>query len=166
MPGDVVKLDVTAELGGYIADAARTILIPPVNPQHLRLAECAESALNRALPEARSGRRVSVIGKTVETEVHDNGFTIIRDLFGHGTGRAIHEDPMVFNHFDPRDKQLLTNGLVLTIEPLITTGSGETTEDPDGWTIRTQDHQMAAHHEQTIVITDSDPIVLTQTQYL
>ena len=98
--------------------------------------------------------------------MHDNGFTVIRDLFGHGTGRAIHEDPIVFNYFDPSDKQLLTDGLVLTIEPLITTGSGETVEDPDGWTIRTRDDHLAAHHEQTIVITDSDPIILTQTQEL
>ncbi len=163
MPGDVVKLDVTAELDGYVADAARTILIPPVTPQHRHLAECAESALESALPEARSGRPVSVIGKAVETEVRHKGFSIIRDLFGHGTGRTIHEDPMVLNYFDPRDKQRLTDGLVLTIEPLITTGSGQMIEDADGWTVRTKDAHMAAHHEQTIVITNGDPIVLTKT---
>ena len=160
-PGDLVSVDVTVELDGYIADGADTFLVPPETGVNQELVDCARSACHRGLSEARAGRRVSAIGRAVETEVLANGFSVVPELVGHGTGRTIHEDPIVCNYYDPHDRQLLTEGLVITIEPMVTTGSGRTRQDRDNWTIRTADGHPAAHFEHTIVVTHDSPIILT-----
>lgn len=160
-PGDLVKIDVTAELNGYMADAATTVAVPPVSAVGRKLCQCARSAFNKAMKVARSGRALSVIGKAVETEVRRHHLRIIPELFGHGIGRTIHEDPTVRNYYDPQDRQPLSNGLVITVEPMVTTGTGEIVEDSDGWAICTADGTLAAHYEHTIIITDHAPIVLT-----
>jgi methionyl aminopeptidase len=159
--GDLVKLDVTAELDGYIADAAVTVPLLPVSPVRRRLCECAEAAFSRALTAARAGQPVWKIGRAVEAEVRRRGFHVIRALSGHGVGRAIHEDPTVPNYEDRSADDRLTPGLVLTIEPIIAAGAGEVHVAPDGWTIRTDDRSLSAHHEHTIVITRDRPLVLT-----
>ncbi|NKB66611.1 MAG: type I methionyl aminopeptidase [Candidatus Latescibacteria bacterium] len=160
-PGDLVKVDVTAEVDGYIADAASTVAVPPVTRRHRRLCQCARSAFNRALDAARAGRPLNHIGRAVEREVDRRGFTVLPELHGHGIGRQIHEEPTVPNYYDRRDNQPLTEGLVITIEPLISTGSNSTFEDTDGWTVRTADGSFAAHHEHTLVITGGRPLILT-----
>jgi methionyl aminopeptidase len=158
---DLVKLDVTVEKDGYVADAARTVLVEGGSSQARRLRACAMDAFRASLDVARDGNRVSEIGRAVEQEVRRQGFTVIRGLAGHGVGRAIHEPPSVLNYFDARQTDRLTDGLVLTIEPIISAGSGDVVEERDGWTIRTRDGSLSAHHEHTIVITKGEPVVLT-----
>ena len=160
-PGDVVKLDVTAELDGYIADAARTIVLPPSRSVARRLRDSARRAFDRAATVARAGELVSSIGHEVEDSVRADGFSVVRALTGHGVGRTIHEAPCVPNYFDHRQRDVLTEGLVLTIEPIISARPCRAVDDPDGWTIRTSDGSLAAHYEETIVITSGAPIVLT-----
>ena len=159
--GDLVKLDLTAEKDGYMADAAVTVPVPPVSEEAARLAECAERAFQRAMREARASRRVCDIGAAVETEVRRSGFSVVRELCGHGIGRTIHEDPQVPNYWDPRQRRRLTDGLVITIEPIIAAGTGRSEVAADGWTVKTTDRSLAAHHEHTLVITKDAPILLT-----
>ena len=159
--GDIVKLDVTTEKDGYMADAARTVVVEGGSDEAYRLARCARSAFKKALQAARAGRRVSEIGRAVEQEVRGHGFHVVRGLDGHGIGRTIHEPPSVPNYYNPRQRDVLTDGLVITIEPIICGGSGVAVEGSDGWTIRTADGSLAAHHEHTIVITKDEPVILT-----
>jgi methionyl aminopeptidase len=159
-PGDLVKLDVTFEKDGYMADAAITVPVEPAADESLRLARCAERAFHRAMRVARAGNRVSEIGRQVEREVNRSGFSVIRELGGHGIGRTIHEPPSVPN-YDDHSHAKLTPGLVITVEPIITAGAGRTKTASDGWTERTTDGALSAHFEHTLVITEDAPILLT-----
>ena len=161
--GDIVKLDVTVEKGGYIADAARSVVVAPASRITHDLATCARAAFESALTVARAGVRVNEIGRAVEREVDRRGFSVIKGLCGHGVGRTIHEEPSVPNYYDPFQTDVLTEGLVLTIEPMVSAGSTQVVEDADGWTLRTRDGSLSAHHEHTLVITRNAPIVLTGT---
>ena len=104
---------------------------------------------------------MSTIGRQVEQSVNADGFSVVRALSGHGIGRTIHEPPSVLNYFDRRQRDVLTEGLVLTIEPIISERSCRAIDGADGWTIRTGDGSLAAHYEETLVITSGAPIVLT-----
>jgi methionyl aminopeptidase len=159
--GDLVKLDVTVEKDGFIADAAITVPVGEVAEESGRLIACAEEAFSKAMLVARAGFRVSDIGRAVEKEVRRNGFSVIRDLGGHGIGRTIHEPPRVPNFPDPQANQILTEGLVITVEPIIAAGSGRAVVAKDGWTVLTADHRPSAHYEHTLVITKGEPILLT-----
>lgn len=159
--GDLVKIDVTAEVAGYVADAAVTVVLPSGPQVHRELKVCAELAFARAASVARAGRPVNKLGRIVETIVRRRGFAVLHGLSGHGVGRTIHEPPTIPNYFDRRLDLPLTEGLVITIEPIIAAGSERTVESQDGWTVRTADGSPAAHHEHTIVITKGSPIVLT-----
>jgi methionyl aminopeptidase len=159
--GDLVKLDVTVEKDGYIADAARSVIVELGSDLATRLVACAREAFAAALAVARAGTKVNAISRAVETTVRARGFTVMRELTGHGVGRAIHEAPSVPNHYDPWQRDVLTDGLVLTIEPIISAGSARIRQDRDGWTTRTTDGSWAAHYEHTLVITRDRPVVLT-----
>jgi methionyl aminopeptidase len=159
--GDLVKLDVTIEKDGFMADAAITVPVGEVSEERRRLAECAQRAFQKAMLVARAGYRVSEIGRVVEREVRRSGFSVIRDLAGHGIGRTIHEEPRVPNFPDPSANQILTEGLVITVEPIIAAGSGKSVVARDGWTIRTADRKPSAHYEHTLVITKGQPMLLT-----
>ena len=159
--GDLVKLDVTVEKDGYVADAARSVVVDPGPDLAHRLAACAAAALDAALRVARAGVRVNEIGRAVDAEVRRQGFVVVHGLTGHGVGRTIHEWPTVPNRYDRWQTDVLTEGLVLTIEPMISAGSSEPVQDPDGWTIRTRDGSLSAHHEHTLVITRGAPVILT-----
>jgi methionyl aminopeptidase len=164
--GDLLKLDVTIAKDGFMADAAETLLVG-AQPDSAsiglgpRLADCARRAFHLAMQAARAGNRVRDIGRAVEQEVTASGFHVIRDLCGHGIGRTIHEKPSVPNWPDPSASDILTEGLVITVEPIIASKSGRTVLARDGWTVRTADHGLAAHHEHTIVITKDEPMLLT-----
>jgi methionyl aminopeptidase len=134
---------------------------PCRSEENQRLIACAERAFAKAMLVARAGFRVSEIGRVVEREVRRNGFSVIRDLGGHGIGRTIHEEPRVPNYADPAASQLLTEGLVITVEPIIAAGSGRSVLSRDGWTVRTADGRRSAHYEHTLVITRGAPLVLT-----
>jgi methionyl aminopeptidase len=159
--GDVVKLDLVAEKDGFFADAAVTVLVGAVSEEASRLARCAESAFRLAAKQAVVGNRVYDIGRAVEQETHRCGFEVMRDLCGHGVGRTIHESPQVPNFFDRRHRDRLTEGLVITIEPILAAGSGRGELQRDKWTICTEDGSLAAHYEHTVVVTKGAPLVLT-----
>jgi methionyl aminopeptidase len=160
--GDLVSLDVTVELDGYIADAARSVVVPDGSPAALRLTECAKSAFERGLEVATAGVKVNEIGRAVSREVRRQGFAVVKGLAGHGVGRTIHEPPTVSNEWDRWQRDVLTEGLVITIEPMVSAGSAQPVEEQDGWTIRTRDRSLAAHYEDTLVITKGVPLVLTR----
>lgn len=159
--GDLVKIDVTIEKDGYVADAARSVVVKPGNAPAFRLVSCAKAAFRAAMSVARAGVPVNEIGRAVEREVRRRGFSVVEGLAGHGVGRAIHEEPMVPNHFEAAQRDVLTEGLVLTIEPMISAGSPRIVQGSDGWTLRTRDGSLSAHHEHTLVITRGAPILLT-----
>ncbi len=160
--GDLVKLDVTVEKDGFMADGAITVPVGVVSEEKQRLIACAEQAFAVAMQVARAGSRVSEIGRAIEGEVRRSGFSVLRALGGHGIGRTIHEDPRVPNYPDPDTHQIiLTEGLVITVEPIITAGTGQAVLARDGWTIRTADRRISAHYEHTLMITQGEPILLT-----
>ncbi len=161
LEGDLVKLDVTVEKDGFMADAAITVAVGRVSSQAEQLMACAERAFHKAMLVARAGFRVFEIGKMVEREVRKSGFSVVRELGGHGIGRTIHEPPHVPNYADPQAQQIMSEGLVITVEPIISSGSGRVFTDKDGWTVRTGDRSLSAHFEHTLVITAGAPILLT-----
>jgi methionyl aminopeptidase len=159
--GDLVKLDLVAEKGGFYADAAVTVQAGETGATASALVRCAERGFHTAARAAQAGNRVSAIGRAVERETRRCGFEVMRELCGHGVGRTIHEPPSVPNFYDPRSRERLTEGLVITIEPIIAAGSGRGVLQQDRWTVRTADGSLAAHYEHTIVITKGAPILLT-----
>ena len=159
--GDLVKLDVTIEKEGFMADAAVTVPVGEVTEERRNLIACAERSFAKAMLVARAGYRVWEIGRAVEREVRHSGFSVIRELAGHGIGRTIHEAPRVPNYPDGRDHQVLTEGLVITVEPIIAAGSGKVFTALDKWTMITADRRPSAHYEHTLVITKGAPLLLT-----
>jgi methionyl aminopeptidase len=159
--GDLLKLDVTIENDGFMADAAETVVIGAGSLIGERLIACSRRAFEHGLSAARAGNRVYEIGRAVEAEVRKSGFFVIHQLCGHGIGRTIHEQPNVPNFADPQANQILTEALVITIEPIIASQSSRAFLARDGWTMRTADRGLAAHHEHTLMITDSEPLLLT-----
>ncbi|MFC4454764.1 type I methionyl aminopeptidase [Deinococcus sonorensis] len=160
--GDVVSIDVTPFVDGYIADAAVTVAVPPASPVVMRLIECTEAAFQAGMTAATAGQPVHAIGRAVEQEVRRRGFTVLRELFGHGVGRAIHEEPNVPNYFRPEDRKRLHEGLVIAVEPMVSTGrSPRVRTRRDGWTLSTTDGGLAAHFEHTVMITREKPLILT-----
>ena len=149
--GDLLKLDVTIEKDGFMADSAETVAVGNVAEESQRLLKCAERAFRKAMLVARAGFRLLEIGRVIEREVRRDGFAVIPELGGHGIGRTIHEEPRVPNYPDPEASEILRAGMVLTVEPIIAAGSGDTVLAKDG----------SAHYEHTIVITRGAPIILT-----
>ncbi len=162
--GDVVKLDVTPLVDGYIADAAITVIVGDMHQLErslARLVTCAENALRSALNVVSANQPLNGVGRTVEKEVNRAGFRVIRQLSGHSTGRAIHEEPEVLNFYQ-QDSRRLHEGLVLAVEPMIAAKNPYVVQRGDGWTIGTKDGSLTAHVEHTIVVTKDKPIILTE----
>lgn len=160
--GDLVKIDVTAELDGYYGDACVSVPVGRQKPATGRLVAAAQAGLLRGIGAARAGAPRNAIGGAVEAEVDKRGFAVIRELTGHGIGRGLHEPPDVLNFAHPDDDEPLTEGLVITIEPMVSAGGTEIATLDDDWTIVTEDGSRSAHVEHTIVIRrDAPPLVLT-----
>ncbi|MCK6586466.1 MAG: type I methionyl aminopeptidase [Polyangiaceae bacterium] len=159
--GDLVNIDVSAELDGYWADSGASFPVGAVAPKANALLAATKQALSDAMVEARAGQPMRNIGRAVERRAKKAGFRVIRNLCGHGVGRHIHEKPSVPNTFDPRERTVLWEGLVITIEPFLTMSATEVIEDDDGWTLRTPDGSLGAQFEHTLVITRNQPIVIT-----
>jgi methionyl aminopeptidase len=159
--GDVVKIDVSAELEGYFADAAITVLVPPVAPTYQRLYDCTKAAFAAAATAARAQTPINRLGHAVETTTRQCGYRIIRGLPGHGVGRALHEWPTVPNVYHRTAREQLCEGLVITIEPHVAMGSGRIVTAPDGWTLKTRDGSVTAAYEHTVVVTKDRPILVT-----
>lgn len=159
--GDLVNVDVSAELEGYWADTGASAPVGTVAPKLRQLLWTTREAQAEAMNAARAGEALNRIGAVVERKAKRNGFRVVRTLGGHGVGRHIHEPPHVSNVFEKRDKTVLWEGLVLTIEPFLTTRATDVVEADDGWTLRTPDGSVGAQFEHTFVVTKDRPIILT-----
>lgn len=159
--GDLVTLDVTPELDGWLADAAVTVPVGSVSDEARRLLDAADACLAAALGAARSGMPLRNVGRTVEETAAALGASPFAELCGHGIGRKLHEDPTVPNVDTPSLRQPLDDGLVIAVEPMLTLGAPQLEERSDGWTIATADGRLSVHVEHTIVVQDGAPIVLT-----
>ena len=160
--GDMVNVDVSAELNGFFADSGATVPVPPVSAEDQRLCDCTRAALKKALEAARAGNPLNAIGKAVEGEASRCGFNIVSALNGHGVGRSLHEEPhFIPNYYNPRDRRVLAEGMVIAIEPFLTSGNGQVLNADDGWTIRTADGQRIAQYEHSLIVTRGKPIILT-----
>ena len=160
--GDLVNIDVSAVLDGYFADTGGSFVVPPIKNDLQDLCDTASNALGAALEVVRAGQPLNIIGKTIESFVEKRGYTLIRNLCGHGIGRALHEYPNdIASFYNPQDKRMLTEGMVITIEPFVSNGAWSVQESNDGWTLKTPKHFRSAQFEHTLVVTKDKPIVLT-----
>lgn len=161
-PGDLVKIDVTAELDGYMADAALTVALPPVRREIARLEETARLAFQRALSTLRPGAPINGVGAAIQRTAERRGAQVLCELHSHGVGRTIHEEPRAIPQYRaPHLRGTFLRGQVVALEPILSTGTRWTRESPDGWTLRTADGSPAVHYEHTVVVTDDGPIILT-----
>ena len=161
--GDVVNVDVSAELGGYFADTGGTRVVPPADEVSLRLCDATREALDNAMREARAGNRINQIGKAIEKTAKKHRFHIIRNLGSHGVGRALHEDPEHIPGFhDMSDRRVLRQGMVITIEPFLSTQTTMVEQSSDGWTLYGPPGTRSAQYEHTMVITRGQPIIVTR----
>jgi len=159
--GDIISVDIGVHYGGLHTDCARTYPVGTVAPETLRLLKVTEESLRKGIAEARPGNHVGDIGAAVEAHVKACGFTVVRDLVGHGVGQAMHEEPQVPNHGKPKRGPKLAVGLTIAIEPMVNAGAAETRTLPDKWTVVTLDGSRSAHFEDTVAITEDGPRVLT-----
>jgi methionyl aminopeptidase len=159
---DLIHIDVSAELDGYYADTGASLTVSAARPEVGKLLEATKGTLWKALRAAKAGRPLNDIGKAVYQEARRRGFGVIYDLTGHGIGLSLHEQPReILNYSNPREKRILREGLVLAIEPFLTTGRGHVEKEDDGWSLRTVDNAIAAQFEHTIIVTKNEPIILT-----
>lgn len=162
-PGDIVNIDVSAELDGYYADTGATTVVQP-NRSTIKekLIRSSRLALQKAIEQARSGVKINRIGETIHRHATADGFSVIRNLSGHGIGRALHEEPSnILNYCIPSDQRRLKKGMVLAVETFLTTGAEWVWEGDDGWSLICPDNSYVAQFEHTIVVTDEQPIILT-----
>lgn len=160
--GELIHIDVSAELDGYYADTGASMIVSKSDRNLEKLLDATKATLTKALRAAKAGSPLNGISRTVQNEARKRGYNVIYDLTGHGIGHRLHEDPKeILNYYDPKDRRILNEGLVLAIEPFLTTGVGRVVEERDGWSLRTLDNAIAAQFEHTIVVTKNEPIVLT-----
>lgn len=161
--GDIVGCDVVAALNGWHGDATRTFLIGEVSEEVKKLVRVAEECFFEGIKFAKEGYRVADISRAIQACAEGNGFGVTKEYIGHGIGQDMHEKPDVPNFYDPRHGKgmRLMNGMTLAIEPMITLGSPLSRVLSDGWTVVTRDGLPSAHYENTVAITDGEPIILT-----
>ncbi len=160
--GDLVHIDVSAELEGYYADTGASVTVSRADPETQHLLDATQQTLWKALRTAQAGRHLNVIGRTIQQEAEKRGYRILPELSGHGIGHRLHEAPdAVWNFYNPRDLRRLNDGLVLAVEPFLTSGGGRIVRGGDGWSLRTADGAPAAQFEHTIIVTRGAPVVLT-----
>ena len=159
--GDLLSVDVGVTLDGYVADSAITFVVGTPTPQELDLIDACSEGLEAAISECRAGRRLGDVSHAVQEVVEARGYGVVRSLVGHGVGRSMHEDPQIPNYGPPGRGPKLAPGMVLAIEPMITTGSWGVVAGEDGWAVYTDDGSLAAHVEHTVAVTEAGPRVLT-----
>ena len=160
--GDIVKVDVGARFRGYNGDSARTFAVGKVSDEALRLISVTEQSFYEAMKVAKAGNRIGDIGHAVESFVISNGFSVVREYTGHGVGADLHEEPEIPNHGRPGRGARLYPGMTLAIEPMVNAGTDRIKVRRDGWTVVTADGKLSAHYENSIAITESDPVILTE----
>ena len=161
-PGDMVNIDVSAEREGVFADTGASFIVPPVRPEQEHLCQTTRKALNRAVQAVRTGQKLNAIGRAIEQTANHHGYTVIRNLGSHGVGHSLHEEPgFIPGFYDPRDKRMMQEGMVFTIEPFLSTGAEHADDHDDGWTLITEPGILTAQYEHTLVVTKRGPIVVT-----
>ncbi|MCX7894675.1 MAG: type I methionyl aminopeptidase, partial [Thermoanaerobaculum sp.] len=158
--GDIVSLDCGVVVEGFYGDGAVTLPVGQVSPNAWRLLQVTRECLERAVEEARPGRRLGDVSAAIQRHAEGAGFSVVREFVGHGIGRSLHEDPQVANYGIPGTGPELRPGLVLAIEPMVNEGGPGVRVDPDGWTARTEDGKLSAHFEFSVAVTDNGPWVL------
>lgn len=161
MPGDILSIDMGVELDGYYADSAITVPVGDIAPDARRLLDVTRQALQVGIEQARVGRRVGDISSAVQKFVEKHGYSVVRDLVGHGVGKKIHEEPPVPNYGKAGTGPLLREGMTLAIEPMVNQGQPQVMCLSDKWTIVTEDGKLSAHFEHTVAITRKGPQILT-----
>jgi methionyl aminopeptidase len=159
--GDIVSLDVGVVYKGFVGDTARTVAVGGCGVLAQRLMDVTERALFEGISAALPGNRITDISRAVQNCVEGNGFSVVREFVGHGVGRSMHEDPQVPNFVEPKSNQELQPGMTLAIEPMVNAGQPGVKILKDGWTVVTQDGSLSAHFEQTVLVTESKPEILT-----
>ncbi|HHW03513.1 MAG TPA: type I methionyl aminopeptidase [Thermoanaerobacterales bacterium] len=159
--GDIISIDVGASIEGYNGDAARTFAVGNVTKEAMDLIEATQESFFQGLAFAKQGFRLSDISHAIQTYVEGKGYSVVRDYVGHGIGRKMHEDPQIPNFGLPHKGPRLKRGMTLAIEPMVNAGGYEVYTLENRWTVVTRDGSLSAHYENTIVITDSEPEILT-----
>jgi methionyl aminopeptidase len=159
--GDILSIDIGVILDGWVADAAITIPIGNVTPIAKRLLATTRQSLFDAVEQCRPGNHLGDIGHAVQTRVESEGFAVVRQLVGHGIGRDMHEDPQIPNYGEPGTGELLEEGMVLAVEPMVNAGTHPIRVASDNWSVYSQDGSLAAHFEFTVAITADGPRILT-----
>ena len=160
--GDIVKVDFCVDLAGAISDSCWTYAVGQVSPENQALMEVTKEALYKGIDAAQVGNRIGDIGHAIQTYAEAKGYGVVRDFIGHGIGPTIHEEPGI-PHYGTKGKGLrLKEGMTITIEPMITTGTWQMKMDNNGWTARTRDGGNCAQYEHSLVITKEGPCILTQ----
>ena len=162
--GQIVGVDCGAEKNGYFGDHARTFSIGSIDQEKQKLVDITHQSLMLGIREAKAGNYVSDIGHAIQTHVEQNGFSVVRELVGHGIGTDLHEDPQIPNYGLPKQGYQLKEGMCLAIEPMVNMGTKEIMTDSDGWTVRTKDGKSSAHFEHTIAIQDGEAKILSTIQ--
>ena len=160
-PGDIVSLDVGVNKSGWIGDTATTVAVGQISPGATKLLGATQEALRVGLLHAESGRRLGDLCSAIEQAVLSHGFSVVREFVGHGVGKKLHEEPQVPNFGVPGEGPKLKPGMTLAIEPMVNLGKAGVRVLSDGWTVVTQDNQLSAHFEHTVLITRGEPEILT-----
>ena len=159
--GDIVSIDVGACVGGFHGDCAATFACGTIDPEAQRLIDVTRQSFFEGIRYAKEGYRVGDVSAAIQTYVEKNGFSIVREFVGHGVGAAMHEDPEVPNFGRSGRGARLLRGMTLAIEPMVNSGAAAIRQLSDGWTVKTLDGKWSAHYENTILITDGEPEILT-----
>ena len=162
--GDIVKIDVGARYRGYNGDSARTYPVGKVSDEALKLISVTERSFDEAMKFTRVGYRIGDIGHAVESFVISNGFSVVKEYVGHGVGAELHEDPQIPNYGNAGRGARLYSGMTLAIEPMVNQGTEGVRVMRDGWTVKTLDGKLSAHYENSVLVTDSDPFILTASE--
>ncbi len=162
--GDIVSIDVGAYIGGFHGDCAATYACGEISPQAQKLIDVTQESFWRGIQMARKGCRISDIGHEIQKYVEENGFSVVRDYVGHGVGAKLHEPPEIRNYGPAGHGPRLVPGMTLAVEPMVNAGGWQVRVLSDGWTVKTLDGSLAAHYENTILITEGDPEILTVTE--
>jgi len=160
--GDIIGIDVGAVLEGYVGDAARTFAVGKVSEEARRLMQVTKASLDAGISQARNNGHVQDIGAAVQAHAEKNGFSVVRDFVGHGIGRKMHEPPQVPNYGQRGLGPKLKSGMTLAIEPMVNAGVHQVDVLGDGWTVVTRDKKLSAHFEDTIIITNGEPEIITR----
>lgn len=160
--GDLINIDVSAELNGFFADTGASFLLDSQNPLLVKLCDATKMALDLAISKVKTGNMLNLIGKAIEDTAMDEGFTVIENICSHGTGRSLHEEPdSIWGFYNRQDKRVLQEGMVFTIEPFLSTATLTVKEADDGWTLLNDPMEFSAQYEHTMICTADGPIITT-----